>query len=155
QLDTPALLVDLNIMENNLKDTAQFAKRVGIVLRPMVKNHRCPAIAHMQLSFDSTPGVNTPKLGEAEVLASTGVRDIFISNEIVGDLKIERLVNLAKWNKISTSVDNLEVARALNAASLAHNTRLDVLLHVDTGCRRSGTLPGSPTIALALEVNKL
>ncbi len=154
-LDTPVLIVDLDIMENNIKDMADAVADAGVILRPMIKTHRCPAIAHLQLEAKATPGIQCAKLGEAEVMAATGIRDIFISNELIGEQKLERLMNLAKGHKISTSVDSLEGARGLSAAAQRHHLKLDVLIHIDSGNRRTGVLPGGPALALAREIIKL
>ena len=154
-LDTPCLTVDLDIMERNIRDMAQCAKNAGVILRPMIKTHKCPAIAHLQLEAPATVGIQTAKVGEAEVMEAAGIKGIFISNEIISESKVERLINLAKRGKISTSVDSVEGAKGLNAVARRHSLKLDVLIHVDTGNRRSGLLPGEPILKLAQEVIKL
>jgi len=154
-IDTPAMLADLEAMERNMKDMAEFARSMGKVLRPMVKNHKCPAIAKLQMEYPATIGINTPKLGEAEVLVANGINDIFISNEIVGASKVERLMALTKSNKISVSIDSLVGARGLDAGARKNNIKLEALVHVDSGTKRSGVLPGEPSLGLAKEVSKL
>lgn len=154
ELDTPCLVVDLDVMENNIRDMAEFARDTGVILRPMSKTHKCPAISHIQLDAPATPGIQTAKVGEAEVMAASGIKDIFISNEIIGESKVERLVNLSKGGKISTSVDSVVGARGLNEVAQKHSVRLDVLVHVDSGNRRTGVLPGEPTLQLVREVLK-
>jgi D-serine deaminase-like pyridoxal phosphate-dependent protein len=155
QLDTPCLVLDLDVMQNNIDDMAIYAKEAGVSLRPMMKTHKCPAIAHMQLKAGATPGIQAAKVGEAEVMAAAGIADIFISNEIIGETKVERLVNLAKRNKISTSVDSIEGAKGLDAIAGKHSLKLNVLIHVDTGNRRTGVLPGNLTLDFAREVVRL
>jgi len=155
KLDTPCLIVDLDVMENNIRDMAEYSKNADVFLRPMTKTHKCPAIAHLQLDSPATVGIQTAKVGEAEVFAAAGISDIFVSNEIIGDSKVERLINLAKRGKISTSVDSIHVAKGLNASAKRHGIKLSVLIHVDSGNRRSGVLPGEPTLELAMEVVKL
>jgi D-serine deaminase-like pyridoxal phosphate-dependent protein len=154
-LDTPCLIVDLNVMENNIRDMAEFANCAGVSLRPMIKTHKCPAIAHLQLSAPATAGIQTAKVGEAEVFASAGIADMFVSNEIIGEPKVDRLIRLARRCKISTSVDSVEGAKGLNACARRHKLKLSVLVHIDTGNRRSGVLPGKPSLQLAKEVLKL
>jgi D-serine deaminase-like pyridoxal phosphate-dependent protein len=155
QLDTPCLVLDLDVMQNNINQMAQCAREAGVNLRPMIKTHKCPAIAHLQLKAPATPGIQTAKVGEAEVMAAAGITNIFISHEIIGDSKVERLINLAKRNQISTSVDSIEGARGLAAAARKHGLKLDVLIHVDTGNKRTGVLPGKPVLDLAREVAEL
>lgn len=155
ELETPVLIIDLDIMETNIRDMASAVANAGAILRPMIKTHRCPAIAHLQLEAPATLGIQCAKLGEAEVMAATGIKDIFISNELIGKQKLERLMNLAKRHKISTSIDSLEGARGISAAAQRHNLELDVLIHIDSGNKRSGVLPREPALALAREVTKL
>ena len=153
-LDTPCLIVDLDAMENNIKDMAAIAKENGVNLRPMIKSHKVPAIAHLQLDAGAV-GINAAKLGEAEVMAASGIKDIFITNEIIGSSKLERLVNLAKRCKITASVDSLEVAKGLSEAAENAGIELKVRIQVDTGNRRNGILPGEPTVKLAHQIWKL
>ena len=149
------MVLDLDVMQNNIDDMAKCAKNAGVNLRPMIKTHKCPAIAHLQLKAPATPGINTAKVGEAEVMAAAGITDIFVSNEIIGHSKVERLINLSKRNQISTSIDSMEGARGLALAAGKHGLKLDVLIHVDTGNRRTGILPGRPVLDFAKEVAKL
>jgi D-serine deaminase-like pyridoxal phosphate-dependent protein len=154
-LDTPCLIVDLDVLENNIRDMAEHAKSKGINLRPMMKTHKCTAIANLQVRAPATIGIQTAKVAEAEVMAAGGITDIFVSNEIVGESKVERLVGLAKNIKISASVDSIEGAKGLNTIASRHGLKLDVLIHVDVGNRRTGVLPGKPTLQLAQQVVKL
>lgn len=149
------MIVDLDILENNIMDVAEYAKAKGVNLRPMMKTHKCPAIAQMQVRAPATVGIQTAKVAEAEVMEAAGIQDIFVSNEIVGESKVERLVNLGKRIRICTSVDSMQGAKGLNAVAGKHGLRLDVSIHVDTGNRRTGVLPGEPTLVLAREVMKL
>ena len=155
EIDTPALLADLDILENNIEDMAKAAADAGVILRPMIKTHKSPDIAHLQLAEPATPGIQTAKLGEAEVMAEAGIKDIFISNELIGEQKLERLMNLAEKHQISAAVDSVEGARGLSQAARKHNLTLDVLIHIDSGNRRSGVLPEEPALALARQIVKL
>ncbi len=82
QIDTPALIVEKSIFENNLRRMEQLVERTGIALRPHYKSHKCPAIAKIQLAGGAI-GICCAKLSEAEDLADCGVEDIFIANQIV------------------------------------------------------------------------
>jgi D-serine deaminase-like pyridoxal phosphate-dependent protein len=109
----------------------------------------------MQLDAPATVGMNVPKVSAAEVFGYAGVKDIFVSNEIIGLSKVERLINLSKIVKVSTSVDSLVGARGLDAGAKRQGVELEVLIHVDSGNRRTGTLPGEPTLELARKVAQL
>lgn len=154
ELDTPCLVVDLDVMEHNILDMANSAKDGGVLLRPMEKTHRCPAIGNMQVAAGAI-GLQTATVGEAQVMVAGGIKDVFISNEIVDIPKIERMIGMSKRTKISTSVDSVVGARILSDVALKHGTTLDVLIHVDTGNLRTGVLPMEPTLSLAKEVVKL
>ena len=93
-LDTPALLVDLDVMETNIARIVAACRAHGVAWRPHSKAHKTPEIAKMQIAAGAI-GVTCAKLGEAEVMASAGIRDILIANQIVGPIKIGRLVQLS------------------------------------------------------------
>src|SRR5688572_2806160 len=93
-LDTPALLVDLDAMERNIATIAAEVRRHGVNWRPHAKANKNPAIAHKQLAAGAI-GVTVAKVGEAEVMAQAGIRDILIANQIVGPIKTRRLAALA------------------------------------------------------------
>jgi D-serine deaminase-like pyridoxal phosphate-dependent protein len=154
ELDTPALIVDLDILKRNITDMADFARAAGVKLRPMTKTHKCPAIAHLQLEAGAT-GIQVAKLSEGEVMEAAGIKDIFISNQIVGAQKINRLLRLARRAKIRIAVDSAENAREISKFAEAKGMRIDTLLDIDTGIKRTGVLPGKPALELANEVAKL
>ena len=86
-LDTPALLVDLDVMEANIARIVATCRAYGVAWRPHSKAHKTPEIAKMQIAAGAI-GVTCAKLGEAEVMATAGIRDILIANQIVGSIKI-------------------------------------------------------------------
>ena len=92
-LDTPALLVDLDVMQANIAHIARACRDNGVAWRPHFKGHKTLEIAQMQISAGAI-GITCAKLGEAEILAANGIRDIMIANQIVGDIKIARLMEL-------------------------------------------------------------
>src|SRR5689334_8324932 len=98
-LDTPALLADLDILERNIERMAEVARSGGKLLRPHTKTHKTPEIARMQVQAGDG-GLTVAKLGEAEALADAGFDDIFIANQIVGPIKMERLAGLAKRARV-------------------------------------------------------
>src|SRR5688500_15400659 len=132
ELDTPALLVDLDAMERNIATIAAEVRRHGINWRPHAKAHKCPAVAHKQLAAGAI-GVTCAKLGEAEVMAAAGVRDVLIANEVVGPIKTRRLAALAGHCDVIVAVDDVENVRELNVAAGAAGTRPRVVVEVDCG----------------------
>jgi len=153
ELDTPALLVDLDRLEANLARMAQIARAADLKLRPHTKTHKIPQIAQMQLDRGAT-GITVAKLGEAEVMAQAGIADIFIANELVGRAKIERLIALARRAKVSVAVDSVEVAAPLSMACAQEGIRLPVLIEVDIGLKRCGVSPDG-AVDLAWRLNTL
>jgi 3-hydroxy-D-aspartate aldolase len=152
-LDTPSLLVDLSIMEKNMKGMANFARECGVNLRPHAKTHKVPEIAKMQLEAGST-GVCLQKLSEAEVFASQGINDIFITNEVVGAQKIERLASLAKKIHLGVAVDNQNNLMEISKACSNQGSEIDLYVEVDVGMHRCGVATPEQAIALAEQVSK-
>jgi len=147
-VDTPALLVDRPVLLRNIKDMQNRADRAGIALRPHTKTHRTPAIAAMQVQAGAK-GITVAKVGEAEVMAANGMDDIFIANEIYGNLKFARLRNLAAKVRLSVGVDNREQVTGLSRFFKGAAEPADVLIEVETGEVRSGMLPGPELVVLA------
>ena len=151
RVDTPALIVDLDAFERNLKRMADFAAAAGIRLRPHAKTHKSGIIAQKQIALGAV-GVCCQKVSEAEILVAEGVGDVLVSNEIAGARKIERLVALAKKARIGVCVDSIENARELAQAAEQQDVTLSVLLEIDVGGNRCGVAPGKPALALASEI---
>jgi D-serine deaminase-like pyridoxal phosphate-dependent protein len=147
-LDTPALLVDLPTMERNIDRMARYMHDAGVGWRPHTKALKTPALAHMLLSAGAH-GVTCAKLGEAEVMAAGGVRDILIANQVVGDHKIRRLVNLLPHADVIVAVDGEDNVRAIDAAARAKGVRPRVLIEVNIGMNRAGVEPGDAVVQLA------
>ncbi|MDE0184248.1 MAG: DSD1 family PLP-dependent enzyme [Candidatus Poribacteria bacterium] len=153
EIDTPALLIDLDIMEANIRKMADFFKSVNADLRPHAKTHKTPIIAHKQIEAGAI-GITCAKLGEAEALVHAGIRDVLIANQIIGAAKIARLVNLAGHSEIMVAVDDPYNVAQLSEAAEAKGVTLRILIEVDTGMNRCGTEPGKPTLDLARLVLK-
>ncbi len=154
EIDTPALLIDLDAMERNLQWMADYFAGVEANLRAHVKVHRAtPALAHRQLAAGSV-GLTCAKLSEAESLAAAGIRDILIANEIVGARKIRRLVSLAACTNIIVAVDSQENVAELSHAAQAAGVPIRVLVEVNIGHRRCGVGPFEPALALARAVQE-
>ena len=148
QIDTPALLVDLDALEFNIDKMAQHFQDTGKQLRPHSKSHKTPAIAHRQLAAGAI-GITCAKVGEAEVMADAGIDDILIANEVIGSAKIRRLMQLAARCDIMVAVDAAHNLAALADAAGEAGVRPRVLIEVDIGHERCGTSPGSSAVELA------
>lgn len=150
-VDTPALIIDLDAFERNLRRMADAAAAAGVKLRPHAKTHKSAIIAQKQIALGAV-GVCCQKVSEAEILVRNGVLDVLVSNEIAGDSKIERLVSLAKEARIAVCVDNLDNARELAAAAERADVKLSVLVEIDVGSNRCGIAPGEPALRIASEI---
>jgi D-serine deaminase-like pyridoxal phosphate-dependent protein len=149
-IDTPALVIDLDAMERNLNALAGFARERRIALRPHAKMHKCAAIARLQIACGAV-GVCVQKLGEAEALASAGIADIYISNELVDPAKLARLAALAGRVRLGVAVDSTLGIERLAAALDAAGTTADVFVEIDVGQGRCGVAPAAAG-ALAQQV---
>ncbi|HQZ89213.1 MAG TPA: alanine racemase [Thermomicrobiales bacterium] len=148
-LDTPALVVHEEILQHNLHRMADYAAAKEIALRPHFKTHKTAAVAVMQKSLGAG-GITCAKLGEAEALADAGVYDdFFVANQIVGPLKLKRLVALMDRAKVRVAVDTADVAAGLNAAMADAGKTLDVIIELNTGQDRAGIRPGDEALTLA------
>src|SRR5882672_7302342 len=131
EIDTPALLLDLDAMERNLTKMASFFS-VGTRLRPHYKNHKCPALARRQIDAGAI-GLTCATLAEAEALVANGIGNILISSEIAGDRKIRRFVDLGHEANVIAVVDNAKAVRALAAAGRERGCRIGVLVDINVG----------------------
>lgn len=152
-IDTPALVIDIDAMGRNIRRMADFFRDRPAKLRPHAKTHKTPELARMQLDAGAI-GITCAKLGEAEVMADAGIRDLLLANEVIGAQKIARLVAVAKKADIMIAVDTAENAREVSDAAVAAGVRVRVLVEVDIGQGRCGVPPGAPAVRLAQEVIK-
>ena len=150
-VSTPALLIDLDKMDYNIARMADFFRGKEADLRPHMKTHKTPMIAHKQIEAGAI-GITCQKLAEAEVMAEAGIRDILIANEVIGAQKIDRLVNLARYTKIKVAVDNSKNIVDISTAAERKGVKIGVLVEVNTGLNRCGVSPGEPALKLAREV---
>jgi len=147
-VDTPTLVVDLDAFERNLDLMANAVRGAGVALRPHAKAHKCPNIALAQIERGAV-GICCQKVGEAEAFVAAGVRDVLVTNEIVGEAKLVRLAALAKTAKIGVLVDDAPTVRHIGAAARAAGVSIDVLVEIDVGAHRCGVAPGAPAATLA------
>jgi D-serine deaminase-like pyridoxal phosphate-dependent protein len=151
ELDTPALLLDLDALERNIARMAAFFAGKPATVRPHAKTHKCPQIALLQVEAGAI-GITCAKVSEAEVMAAAGVSDILIANQVTGATKIERLTDLAGKCDLMVAVDDPANVQQLAGACATKGVRLRVLVEVDVGMGRCGTKPGRPALSLARQV---
>jgi D-serine deaminase-like pyridoxal phosphate-dependent protein len=154
RLPTPALLIDLPALEDNLSGMAQFFAGKPAKLRPHFKTHKCPTLAHKQIQAGAI-GMTCAKLGEAEVLVDAGIASILIANEIVDPAKIARLAELARQSQLIVAVDQADNLRQISAAAAQASSRVNVVIEVDVGLHRCGVQPGNAALALAQQATQM
>ncbi len=148
-LDTPALVVDLDIMERNLRRMADYCAKHGLSLRPHTKTHKTPWLAKRQMELGAS-GITVAKLGEAEIMAAAGLDQVMLAYPVFGSLKAERLARLAKQSEVSIAIDSAESLEWV--AQAARNATLQVLVEIDFGMRRCGLPPGEEPVRLAAKI---
>ncbi|WP_353154792.1 DSD1 family PLP-dependent enzyme [Pollutimonas bauzanensis] len=148
-IDTPALVLDLDAFDRNMQKMASFAQATGIGLRPHAKTHRCPVIAMKQLALGAM-GQCCQKVGEAEVLVRGGVKNILVSNQIIDRQKLRRLAALAKEAEISLCFDAVEQVDRASEAAAEFGVELGGRVEIDLGMRRCGiaSVPAAADLAL-------
>jgi len=152
-LDTPALLIDLDIMERNLRRVADYAAAHNLRLRPHTKTHKSILIARRQLGLGAA-GLTVAKTGEAEVMLGAEPRDLLVAFPVIGEPKLRRLSSLAAITRITVAIDSLYGAQQLSAAAVAAGVRFGILVETDVGLGRVGVAP-SDALDLSREIQKL
>jgi D-serine deaminase-like pyridoxal phosphate-dependent protein len=147
-LDSPQLLVDLDVVDRNLGRMLAACRERGVALRVHFKSLKCAGLARHIAGF-GVDGFLCAKLNEAEVLADAGLTDIYIANQVVGPLKLRRLAELARRAALRVCVDEADNVRAMGQAATAAGSTIGVLVEVDIGMRRCGVAPGEPALELA------
>ena len=148
ELDTPAVVIDLDIMERNLARMAGYTKSKNIALRPHTKTHKIPDIAKAQIA-GGAGGIVVAKPGEARVMAENGVNDIMIAYPLVTPAKAQTAAELAKQNAVRVSLDSPEAVDALGEAAAKSGSRIGILVEIDTGFHRCGVETPQEAVALA------
>src|ERR1700761_6148426 len=151
EIDTPALVIDLDAFEYNLDTMAALLAPTGVKLRAHAKTHKSPIIAKLQMDRGAV-GNCVQKVAEAEVLAWGGIPDILVSNEVVGASKLARLCALARIAKVAVCADDGEQVAAIEAAAADAGIRMTVLVEIDVGAGRCGVAPGPDAVALASRI---
>lgn len=147
-LDTPALVIDLDRMEANINRVQAYCDTHGLALRPHIKTHKIPAIAHKQLEAGAA-GIACQKLGEAEVMLAAGIYDILLPYNIVGPTKLERLARLASQATMSVSVDAEVTAREMARVMAAEGVNVGVFVELESTNERAGVTTPEEAVRLA------
>lgn len=149
-IDTPALVLDLDAFERNLRRMADALAGRGVRLRAHAKSHKTPEIAHRQIALGAA-GICCQKVSEAAVFVEAGIQDVLVSNEVVGASKVEQLMRLAKRARLGVLVDHPSQVHALAVAAASAQASLDVYVEVNVS-NRCGVAPGNEAAALAVQV---
>lgn len=149
-LETPAVLIDLDIMLSNIAQMQRHCDALGKAFRPHIKTHKIPEIAHMQLEAGAV-GIACQKVSEAEVFADAGVEDIQIPYNIVGERKLDRLMGVNRVCRLTVSADDPAVIDGLDAAARRHDARLRVMVDLGTDIQRTGA-PAERVVELARRI---
>jgi 3-hydroxy-D-aspartate aldolase len=151
EVDTPALVIDLDAFERNLRRLSERIAGSPVKARPHAKTHKCPIIALQQVELGAV-GVCVQKVSEAEAMVHGGVRDVLVTNEVVGRQKLRRLTALAHNARIGVCADDISQVRALDIAAGEAGVTLPVYVEVNMGGNRCGVEPGEPALDLARHV---
>jgi D-serine deaminase-like pyridoxal phosphate-dependent protein len=155
-LDTPAVTIDLDIMEANIRRVQAHLTRLGVANRPHVKTHKIPALGKRQMQAGAV-GITCQKLGEVEVFADAGVADdVLLTYNVLGTSKTDRLMALAgRLRRLAVVLDNETVARGLSEAGVRHGHDVAFLVECDTGFGRTGVQTPEAALDLARTAMRL
>lgn len=153
ELETPALCVDMDLLQKNMKLMDERLQNSSARLRPHFKTSKTPEIAKLQMA-NKAKGITCSKLGEAEVLADAGIPDILIANEIVQPSKLKRLAELSKKTRLTVCVDNEENIRNLSTAAVLAGTIIHLYVEYDVGMKRCGVSTREKFLRLASLIQK-
>jgi D-serine deaminase-like pyridoxal phosphate-dependent protein len=147
-LTTPAVVIEEDALDKNLKLLDGFFEDKRCKLRPHFKSHKCVTLAKKQLAYPNTVGITCAKLSEAEQLVKGGVSDVLIANQVIGAEKVKRIAAMNKDAVVRLAVDSEIGINQLNEAAVEAGVKIGVLVEVDIGMNRGGVLPGQPVMDL-------
>jgi D-serine deaminase-like pyridoxal phosphate-dependent protein len=154
ELSTPALTIDLGVLERNLDRMASYCREHGLGLRPHTKTHKTPEVARMQVEGGAL-GLTVAKVGEAEIMANAGLNDILVAYPIYGAEKLRKLVSIASVRRLMVSLDAEATAAELSRAASEQGAVVDILVEFDVGLRRCGLEPGPACVELARKIERM
>jgi D-serine deaminase-like pyridoxal phosphate-dependent protein len=153
-LETPAVVIDLDVMKQNVSRMASYCRQHNLNLRPHTKSHKIPELAKLQIEAGAA-GITVAKIGEAEVMLKAGITDLLIAYPIVGDEKARRLAELAERAKVTVSLDSETAARSISEAAFRRGTKVGILTELDVGFGRCGVANETELLELAQRVSSL
>jgi D-serine deaminase-like pyridoxal phosphate-dependent protein len=151
ELETPTPVVDLDIVEANLRKMQAYVASHGLRFRPHIKTHKVPELALRQVQLGAQ-GITCQKLGEAEVMADAGISSILLSYPLVGIGKTERLGSLASRIQMTVAVDSPEALETASRSSQISGAEIGVLVEFDSGAGRTGVVTAAEALDLATTV---
>ena len=154
ELETPALVIDMDVAESNIERLQQWGRDNNMDIRPHSKTHKTPLFARKQIEAGAI-GVCCAKVGEAEVMVAAGIKDVMITNQIIGEKKLGRLASLAAEANLVVAVESEGNTRQMSEIMGAAGVEIGVIVEVNTGMDRCGTAPGEETIVLSKMVDSL
>ena len=149
---TPALIIDLDAFEKNVRVMADFVRDNAIRLRAHAKTHKSFDIARYQIAHGGACGICCQKVSEAEALVAAGITDVLVSNQVVSARQIDRLAQLARQSRVIVCVDDLSNVSELSAAALRNEVEIECLVEIDCGGGRCGVEWGTPAVDIALAI---
>lgn len=152
-LETPVPVIDVDVVERNAKRWQDRCNLLGLANRPHIKTHKLVGLAKYQMAIGAR-GITVQKLGEAEVMADAGIKDMLLTFNVVGRKKLERLAALARRSDISVVADNSEMIEGLASAGKAAGRDISVLVECDTGAGRNGVQSPEAALQLAQLIDK-
>ena len=154
ELETPAVIVDLDVMERNLSRMADYCRQHRLLLRPHTKTHKIPELAKRQLASGAT-GITVAKVGEAEVMLNAGITDILIAYPIVGTEKARRLATIAERGRMTVALDSEEAAVDISRVASRQGTKIGILVELNVGFNRCGVGDEIEFVTLAKKIASL
>ncbi len=150
EIETPAILIDVDIMEANLRRVAAYSADHGFRLRPHTKTHKIPLLGAKQLALGAA-GLTVAKVGEAEVMVESGTPDLLVAYPVIGYSKLTRLMQVARKIQVTVALDSLTAATQLSGAARLAQVQVGALVEVDVGLGRVGVAPADlPALAKAV-----
>ena len=153
-VSTPAVVIDLDVLERNLARMADYCSTHGIGLRPHTKTHKTIEAARRQLELGAI-GLTVAKVGEAEVMVAAGAREIMVAHPIIGDEKLRRLAALTFKTDIIVAVDSLTTAQSLSRIAIETGCQFGIVVEFDSGSLRCGVTPGGHAAELGKQISTL
>jgi D-serine deaminase-like pyridoxal phosphate-dependent protein len=154
ELETPALLIDLDRMDANLRRAADYAAEHNLKLRPHTKTHKSPLVGKMQLDLGAV-GLTVAKVGEAEIMVKAEPPELLVAYPIIGESKLRRLMEVARLTRVIVGLDDLVVAQGLSAAAREAKVEVGVFIEANLGMDRVGVEPGPALVDLGKAVSRL